>query len=164
MNIARIAGRVAFGTRRAFDHVDQQDIKKLLILDPTLKESFQQLMQKHDAFIQQLHGSIYDLSDFIIRRLKSLKNELLADINSLLKQVKERFPGADLSSVKSKIDRVSRQEILNPNTMIENMNNWAYDWHDAFTKLAWETYELLTDEKNPRNAMKIESGRRCQPF
>jgi hypothetical protein len=149
MNFVRIAMRVAFNARMDGDHLKTSEIRKLLGSDPELTDDFLFALMKHDDFMEILYGMAGDrLSDGDMRKLKFLHRSLANDLSSLMGRMAERFPVANFSLFKQEVHRIVGEEILNPNVMIREMNEWAYQWHDVFSHMAREASKLLAAEAN----------------
>lgn len=147
MNLVRIAMRIAFNVRTADDHLKISDIRKLLGSDPELTDDFLFALMKHDDFMETLYGLAGDrLSDSSVRKLKFLHRGLASELSSLMNKLVERFPDASFLLFKKEVSRVVGEEILNPNVMIREMNEWAYQWHDVFSHMVREASKLLAVE------------------
>lgn len=149
MNLLRIASRIAFKMRIGFEHVDAEEVKRLLGSDENLADDFLYVMKKHDDFMYHLYDASGDrLSTSGAQKLKFMRSGLNDALRSAFGFIDKRFPDAVRDSkLDSYADEVFGEEILDPNTMIMKMNFWANHWHDVFTKLVYRAYELLMDER-----------------
>lgn len=147
MNIMRIAMRIAFRVCATEQHIKSGDVKALLGSDAKLQGAFMDAVGKHDKFMEELALAASDrLSDSAIRRLKFLRGGLNDVLRSLLKLVRDRFPGASFFDIEQKTGEVLGQEILNPNTLVRDMNLWTYDWHEVVSNLAAKASGLLRQD------------------